>query len=113
MGKYGKKVVVSDQLNDFMVGVMAPSGFGKTTLMYETCDLLVINKIDTVKKEEILTFIDTYRKELDFAEIVPVAINAVERLLSGLLSTANAVEPSGCRKRSLQSFWYGVRSIFK
>ena len=35
--------------------------------------ILVINKIDTVKKEEILTFIDAYRKELDFAEIVPVS----------------------------------------
>jgi len=35
--------------------------------------ILVINKIDTVKKEEILSFIDTYRKELDFAEIVPVS----------------------------------------
>ena len=35
--------------------------------------ILVINKIDMVKKEEILTFIDTYRKELDFAEIVPVS----------------------------------------
>lgn len=35
--------------------------------------ILVINKIDTVKKEEILLFIDTYRKEMDFAEIVPVS----------------------------------------
>ena len=35
--------------------------------------ILVINKIDTVKKEEILTFIDVYRKQLDFAEIVPVS----------------------------------------
>lgn len=35
--------------------------------------ILVINKIDKVKKEEILSFIDTYRKELDFAEIVPVS----------------------------------------
>ena len=35
--------------------------------------VLVINKIDTVKKEEVLTFIDTYRKILDFAEIVPVS----------------------------------------
>ena len=33
--------------------------------------ILVINKTDTVKKEEILHFIDTYRKELDFQEIVP------------------------------------------
>ena len=35
--------------------------------------ILVINKIDTVKKEEILNFIDAYRKCLDFAEIVPVS----------------------------------------
>ncbi len=35
--------------------------------------ILVINKTDTVKKEEVLTFIDTYRKELDFHEIVPVS----------------------------------------
>ncbi|MGN0166700.1 MAG: GTPase Era [Acetatifactor sp.] len=35
--------------------------------------LLVINKIDTVKKEALLSFIDTYRKELDFQEIVPVS----------------------------------------
>lgn len=35
--------------------------------------ILVINKTDTVKKEEVLTFIDAYRRELDFAEIVPVS----------------------------------------
>jgi len=35
--------------------------------------ILVINKIDTVKKEEVLAFIDAYRKILDFAEIVPVS----------------------------------------
>ena len=35
--------------------------------------ILVINKIDTVKKEALLGFIDTYRKEMDFAEIVPVS----------------------------------------
>ena len=35
--------------------------------------ILVINKTDTVKREEILTFIDAYRKELEFAEIVPVS----------------------------------------
>ena len=34
---------------------------------------LVINKTDTVKKEDILRFIDTYRRELDFQEIVPVS----------------------------------------
>lgn len=35
--------------------------------------ILVINKIDTVKKDLILTFIDAYRQQLDFAEIVPVS----------------------------------------
>ena len=35
--------------------------------------ILVINKIDMVKKEEILPSIDVYRKEYDFAEIVPVS----------------------------------------
>ena len=35
--------------------------------------ILVINKIDRVKKEEVLTFIDAYRQILDFAEIVPVS----------------------------------------
>ncbi len=34
---------------------------------------LVINKVDTVKKEEILKFIATYQKEMDFAEIIPVS----------------------------------------
>lgn len=35
--------------------------------------ILVINKIDTVKREQVFSFIDTYRKEFDFAEIVPVS----------------------------------------
>lgn len=35
--------------------------------------ILVINKTDTVKRDEILMYIDAYRKELDFQEIVPVS----------------------------------------
>lgn len=34
---------------------------------------LIINKTDTVKREEVLKFIDAYRRELDFAEIIPVS----------------------------------------
>lgn len=34
---------------------------------------LIINKVDTVKREEILEYIDTYRKVYDFAEIIPVS----------------------------------------
>ena len=35
--------------------------------------ILVINKIDTVKKEQLLGYIELYRKQLDFDEIVPVS----------------------------------------
>ena len=35
--------------------------------------ILVINKIDKVTKEDLIRFIDVYRKELDFAEVVPVS----------------------------------------
>lgn len=42
--------------------------------------ILVINKIDMVKKEDLLGFIDTYRKEMDFAEIVPVSARENENL---------------------------------
>ena len=34
---------------------------------------LVINKIDTIKKEEVLAVIDAYRKMYDFAEVVPLS----------------------------------------
>lgn len=40
--------------------------------------VLVINKIDMVKKKEVLTCIDAYRKEYDFAEIVPVSARSGE-----------------------------------
>ncbi len=39
----------------------------------DTSVILIINKVDTVKKEEILLFIDTYRKIYDFSEIIPVS----------------------------------------
>ena len=35
--------------------------------------ILVINKVDTVKKDEIPAFIEAYRKQMDFAEIVPLS----------------------------------------
>lgn len=35
--------------------------------------ILVINKTDTVKKEQVLLFIDTYRKLMDFDEIIPAS----------------------------------------
>ena len=50
--------------------------------------ILVINKTDTVNREEVFSFIDSYRKELDFAEIVPVSAlkgNNVDELLGCIL----------------------------
>lgn len=35
--------------------------------------VLVVNKIDTVKAPELLKCIDAYRKEYDFAEVIPVS----------------------------------------
>ncbi len=40
--------------------------------------VLVINKVDMVKKEEVLTFIDAYQKIYDFAAIVPVSARSGE-----------------------------------
>lgn len=53
--------------------------------------ILVINKIDTVEKSELLSLIDLFRKAFDFREIVPVsAINGenvaeLVKTLTGLL----------------------------
>ena len=53
-------------------------GAGEKTIIdnlkqFRTPVILVINKIDTVKKEDLLHIIDVYRKELQFAEVVPVS----------------------------------------
>lgn len=58
--------------------------------------ILVINKIDTVKKELLLGHIDIYRKELDFAEIVPVSAlkrDGMEILLSCIMKYLPYGEP--------------------
>ena len=84
-----------NKLGDYMVGVaegtlhdvdvilwlVEPSNFigaGEQHILEKlrkvnTPVILVINKIDTVKKEAVFEYIDTYRKEYDFAEIVPVS----------------------------------------
>lgn len=40
--------------------------------------VLVINKVDMVNREDVLTFIDAYRKIYDFAAIVPVSARSGE-----------------------------------
>ena len=66
---------------DVILWLVEPSGFigaGERHILDQlgrlnTPVILVINKIDTVKRQELLGFIDTYRKEMDFEEIVPVS----------------------------------------
>lgn len=40
--------------------------------------ILVINKVDMVKREEVFAFIDAYQKQYDFAAIVPVSARTGE-----------------------------------
>ena len=42
--------------------------------------ILVMNKIDTVKKNDLLTFINTYQKQMNFAEVVPVSAKTGDNL---------------------------------
>ncbi|MDE7253907.1 MAG: GTPase Era [Acetatifactor sp.] len=58
--------------------------------------ILVINKTDTVKREDVFAFIDTYRKEMDFQEIVPVSAlkgDNTEELVSCILKYLPYGEP--------------------
>ncbi len=66
---------------DVILWLVEPSNFigaGERHIMEQlqktrTPVILVINKADTVKREEILPYIDNYRKQMDFHEIVPVS----------------------------------------
>lgn len=44
--------------------------------------ILIINKVDTVEKEKVIEYIDTYRKVYDFAEIIPVSALRAQNLPS-------------------------------
>ncbi len=51
--------------------------------------ILVMNKIDRIRKDELLTCIDAYKDLMDFAEIVPVSARtgeSVEHLLTTIFS---------------------------
>ncbi len=71
---------------DVVLWLVEPSNFigaGEKSIIEKlervnTPIVLVINKIDTVKREELLAFVDTYRKAYDFAAIVPVSARSGE-----------------------------------
>lgn len=67
---------------DVILWLVEPSGFigaGEQHILEKlkgvrTPVILIINKVDTLeRKEEVLAYIDRYRKEYDFAEIVPAS----------------------------------------
>ncbi|MDO5291938.1 MAG: GTPase Era [bacterium] len=66
---------------DVVLWLVEPSTFigageqhiAATLKRVKTPVFLVINKIDTVPKEQILTFIDKYKEIYDFCEIIPVS----------------------------------------
>ncbi|MFS0689772.1 GTPase Era [Sporosarcina sp. 179-K 8C2 HS] len=76
----------------FMVNANEPIGGGDRFIIdllqnTETPVFLVINKIDLVHPDDLLTTITSYTKEYDFAEVVPLSAlngNNVERLMETL-----------------------------
>ena len=62
----------------------------------DTPVILVINKIDTVSKADILTFIDTYKDLLDFKEIIPVSALKGENTEDLMSSVFNYLEEGPC-----------------
>lgn len=82
LGEYMVKVA-KDTLNevDVILWLVEPTTFiggGEQHIIeqlerVQTPVILVINKIDTVQKEEIMTAIEAYRAKLNFAEIIPVS----------------------------------------
>ena len=62
----------------------------------DTPVILVINKIDTVSKADILTFIDTYKDLLDFKEIIPVSALKGENTDDLLSSIFNYLDEGPC-----------------
>jgi GTP-binding protein Era len=73
----------------FMINVSEKKGPGDRFIMerleqIQTPVFLVLNQIDKIHPDELLPIIESYQKEMDFTEIIPVSAakgNNVERLL--------------------------------
>lgn len=62
------------------IGAGEQTIIGRLKKLKDTPIVLVINKMDTVKKEEVLAVIDKYRSEVDFADIVPLSAKTGENV---------------------------------
>ena len=99
--KFGNRKSVSKNVNDYMIGIMAPSGWGKTTLMYETCEKLFgqdgyfiadmgdedgTAAIDDIAAEQILTWkkfkevVDDIvkNKDTDYADLKVIILDTLD-----------------------------------
>lgn len=83
----------------FLVEAGQPPGPGDSFIIRQfegltTPVLLVINKVDLVRREELLPLIDQYRKMYNFSEIIPVSALTGENL-SHLVETVIEYLPAG------------------
>ena len=62
-----------NKLGEYMVSVAGEQHIAECVAKANIPVILVINKIDTVNKAEILKFIDAYKDIASFAEIIPVS----------------------------------------
>lgn len=93
LGDFMMKIAVSSlkEVDLILFMVNAEEGFGRGEEFIleklsgiKTPVFLVINKIDLISPDMLLTIIDTYKEKYDFAEIIPISAiegNNVERLL--------------------------------
>lgn len=93
LGDFMMKIAVSSlkEVDLILFMVNAEEGFGRgeefileKLSAIQTPVFLVINKIDLISPDMLLTIIDTYKEKYDFAEIIPISAiegNNVERLL--------------------------------
>jgi GTP-binding protein Era len=85
----------------FMVSANQKRGKGDDLIIkrlhkVKTPIFLVINKIDTVQPNDLLTFIDDFRQQMNFTEIVPISAtngNNVEQLMKLLVAKLQAGPP--------------------
>lgn len=96
LGDFMVKVAESalNEVDVVMFMVNADQGYGKGDQFIldllqkiESPIFLIINKIDLIHPDELLSLIDLYREKLDFAEIVPISAltgNNVPRLMDTL-----------------------------
>lgn len=90
MMKVSKNTLREVDLIMFMVNAEEKIGKGDEFILEmlqetKTPIFLVINKIDKIHPDELLTIIDSYKNRLDFAEIVPISAlqgNNVDNLLA-------------------------------